>query len=275
MSGQQVHPSASEHSEHQYEGMLKGIGVTSKEPICGTKASATKRIHMATHFAIGCRKWDDDGARASSSSHKTFTDPGVVYTTTDAPYKNGSIIDLRQMEHNPYLHYSTEQRQRFEDPGPMPLDPKYNYNDRTQVHLGDDHPELLTQTAATHFRPADEEAQRAASRRLAGQGSLIPTSVWAKAPRCNPITGGARTIDAFDLGVMHNRNWPRISGNTSALIDEPNIRNPILGVHTPLENYKVVNPNFKTTEEIVNEANSKVPHLRTLGALRGGGGYDV
>jgi len=45
-----------------------------------------------------------------------------------------------------------------------------------------------------------------------------------------------------------------------------NMRNPVLGVHVPMESYKT--PHCKTTREIVDEANNSVPHLRSLAAMR-------
>ncbi|CAJ1457474.1 unnamed protein product [Effrenium voratum] len=95
------------------------MGATSKEVICSKKASQTKRLHEATHFAIGCQKWDEN-TRGASVSHSTFVDPEVVYATCDAPDKNMSVVELRQQAFKPETHYRTEQRDRFEDPGPQP-----------------------------------------------------------------------------------------------------------------------------------------------------------
>ena len=60
-----------------------------KDVICSKKASQLKRLHEATHFAIGCQKWDED-TRGASVTHSTFVDPEVVYATCDAPDKNMS-----------------------------------------------------------------------------------------------------------------------------------------------------------------------------------------
>ena len=67
-----------------------------EDVICSKKASQLKRLHEATHFAIGCQKWDED-TRGASVSHSTFVDPEVVYATCDAPDKNMSCPDLRDV----------------------------------------------------------------------------------------------------------------------------------------------------------------------------------
>merc|ERR1719197_1771022 len=112
----------SEHSEIQYEGHFKGLGVTSKEPIVSKRSNSLAKLHMATHFAIGCKKWDEEQARVQSTSHAVFSDPEVVYGVRDCPDKNASIVELRQREHIPVVHYRTEQKERFEHPGYQPLD---------------------------------------------------------------------------------------------------------------------------------------------------------
>jgi len=258
-----------EHSEFQYQGMLKGLGVSSKEPVCNKRNTRLKRVMDATHFAVGCNKWDE-GGRNCSVAHETFTDPEVVYMTRDAPDKNASVIDLRQRAHDPDVHYRTEQRDRFLHDGPQPRVQPFNYNDLTQVHLGDDQPELVTQTHVAHFRSPDDEALRAASLRAAGAGTLIPTSLFPKPERCHPVHAGPRTLDAHDLGIANNMRWNKITANQSAIVMDHNIRNPIMGHHIPAAHYGAPRGavGMKTTNEIIAEANSCVPHLRSMGALR-------
>lgn len=255
----------SEHAEMQYEGHFKGLGVTSKEPVVSKRSNSLAKLHMATHFAIGCKKWDHEGARGESTSHATFTDPEVVYATRDCPDKNASIVELRQREHVPETHYRTEQRERFEHPGGPPRDEPFPLQG-SKVHFGDDKPELITQTASVHHRPPDAEAQRAAAFRSAGIGALVPNTVWPKQPRVNPVTAGPRAIDNHDYGVEAGQKFGRITGNRSHIIMEHNIRNPVLGYHIPVESYKVAN--MRTTCELVDDHNDRVPHLRSLGALR-------
>lgn len=253
----------SEHSEHQYEGHFKGLGVTSKEPVVSKRSNSLAKLHMATHFAIGCKKWDDPVVRAQSSSHATWTDPEVVYATRDCPDKNASIVELRQREHIPETHYRTEQRERFEHPGQQPKETAFPLG-RSKVHFGDDTPDLITVTASVHHRPADDEAQRAAAFRSAGLGALVTNTVWDKPPRVHPITAGPRSVETYDLGHAAGK-FGRISNNRSNIIMDNNIRNPVLGYHIPMESYK---NNSRTTHEIVEHANNAVPHLRSLGALR-------
>lgn len=255
----------SEHSEHQYEGHFKGLGVTSKEPVVSKRSNSLAKVHMATHFAIGCKKWDEEKARGESTSHATFTDPEVVYATRDCPDKNQSIVELRQREHIPETHYRTEQRERFEDPGYQPKEMPYPLG-KSKVFFGDDTPELITVTASVHHRAPDSEAQRAATFRSAGLGQLAPNTVWNKPPRVHPITAGPRALDNHDYGKAAGEKHGRVSANRSHIVMEHNIRNPVLGYHIPVESYKT--PHCRTTHQIVDDANRGVPHLRSLGALR-------
>lgn len=259
-----VQTQPSQHAENHYDGLFRGLGVTSREPVCNRRHPSLARLHQATHFAIGCKKWDD-GARGPSAAHAAFTDPEVVYATCDAPDKNASVVELRQVRFDPDAHYRTEQRQRFPHPGAQPRDKPFK--EKVTVHLGDDRPELLTQTGAVHCRVPDPEAQRSASLRSAGAGTLLPTSVWPKPVRCNPIDGGPRSLDNHDLGVANGIRFGRISGNYSAIVPEANVRNPIHGHHAPLDSYGA-SQNMHTTKDLVAKANTEVPPLRSLAAVR-------
>eukprot|EP00403_Amphidinium_massartii_P044588 CAMPEP_0178459500 /NCGR_PEP_ID=MMETSP0689_2-20121128/48165_1 /TAXON_ID=160604 /ORGANISM="Amphidinium massartii, Strain CS-259" /LENGTH=253 /DNA_ID=CAMNT_0020085985 /DNA_START=72 /DNA_END=830 /DNA_ORIENTATION=- len=250
---------------------MKGVGVTSKEPVVGKKSTAVGKVHMATHFGVGCDHWDEAPARHRSVSHQTWTDPGVVYGTRDAPDKNRSVVDLRQRVHDPEVHYRTEQKERFADNGPQPIEQAFDYSRVRQVHLGNDKPELITQTAMAHFKPADAEAKRSASLRAAGSGLLISTSLFPKPPRVNPVMAGPRTLDAHDLGIAKGFHWNRPTQNVSTIIEEPNVRNPVLGHHILASDYgKPANPMAftRTSGHAVKEANARVPYLRSLGAVR-------
>jgi len=257
----------SQHAENQYEGFFKGLGATSQEVICSKKASQLKRLHEATHFAIGCQKWDE-GVRGASVTHTTFVDPEVVYATSDAPDKNMSVVELRQQAFKPETHYRTEQRDRFDDPGPQPK------NDAlipmSSVHLGDDRPGYSLQSHSVHRKIAEEEQQHHASAlRAAGSGILIPTSMWPKPVRCNPVTGGPRNADVYDLGVASGVRHDRVSQNSSSIVQEAHVRNPIHGIAIPLSQYS--NPRGelgRSTQQIVEEANRSVPPLRSLAAVR-------
>lgn len=255
----------SEHAEpsKQFQGFFRGLGVTSKEPICNKRATELGRVHQAAHFAIGCQKWDD-GIRGLSTTHMAYSDPQVIYATCDAPDKNASVVELRQIRFNPDAHYRTEQREQYEDPGAQPLDEPFRKP--VTVFLGDDEPELITQFGLAHCRPADADARRAARFRAAGSGTLVPTSLWPKGVRSNPIHGGPRALDGHDLGIQNGLDWKRISANSSAIVEEAHIRNPILGHHVPLSAYAA--PSMRTTSQILCEHNASVPPLRSLGSLR-------
>jgi len=253
-----------EHDEHQYHGFFRGLGATSKQPVCSKRNTSLKRLHDATHFAMGCEKWDEAGVRSTSNAHASYGDPGIVFATVDAPDKNASAVELRQLEHHPGTHYRTEQRERFLDHGPQPRDPQYRYN--PTVHLGDDRPELCSQAGAAHARIPDAEVHRAGALRAAGSGVLVPTSSWPKPVRCNPLTGGPRSVDNYDLGIANQMRFGRLSANSSAIVNEANVRDPVLGHHLPLA--ALERPHARSTAALVHEANSTVPALRTLGALR-------
>ncbi|CAE6920597.1 unnamed protein product [Symbiodinium sp. CCMP2592] len=266
MPGEAVQTRPSHHAEHQYEGFLKGLGATSQDVICSKKASQLKRLHEATHFAIGCQKWDE-GNRGASVTHTTFVDPEVVYATSDAPDKNMSVVELRQQAFKPEIHYRTEQRDRFEDPGPQPK------NDTlvpvVSVHFGDDRPGYSLQSHSAHRKIAQEEHQHQKVFRAAGSGVLIPTSAWPKPVRCNPVTGGPRNADVYDLGVAAGVRHDRVSQNSSTIVHEAHVRNPIHGIAIPLHAY--ANPRGelgRSSEQVVAEANRMVPALRSLAAVR-------
>eukprot|EP00933_Yihiella_yeosuensis_P082568 TRINITY_DN96496_c0_g1_i2.p1 TRINITY_DN96496_c0_g1~~TRINITY_DN96496_c0_g1_i2.p1 ORF type:complete len:299 (-),score=43.33 TRINITY_DN96496_c0_g1_i2:69-935(-) len=265
----QVEPSQnrpSQHADHQYEGFFRGLGATSKEPICSKKSSSLKRLHDATHFAVGCQKWD--GGRGPSTTHTAFTDPEVVYATCDAPDKNTSIVELRQCHFDANVHYRTEQRERFEDPGPQPPNQMCK-SLKTQVFLGDDKPVLQTQSHASHRRLEEEESSYSKALRAAGSGVVLPTGVWPKPVRCNPITGGPRNLDIRDVCEANGVQFPRITQNSSTIMMEANVRNPIFGHHTPLTEYRrPVKGNMRTTMDITQDVSKDVPPLRSLGALR-------
>lgn len=260
----QMRPSA--NADDQYGGLLKGLGVSSRVPVCAKKSSMIGRVHNATHFAIGCKKWDDDKSHMSKA-HEDFPDPQVVYATVDVPDKNSSVVELRTQPHRPDLHYKSEQRDRFYDPGPQPLD--LPYRSSVSVHLGDDRPDKITQSHAVHSRalvPGSDQHRRAGSLRSAGAGALEPNSVIPRPEKHHLIHGGERVIDNYELGVLNNHKFNRYTGNTSNIVYEAHERNPVLGYSVPHSAYGV--PHMVTTQQKIADANVTMPKLRSLGALR-------
>eukprot|EP00929_Paragymnodinium_shiwhaense_P014743 TRINITY_DN122700_c0_g1_i1.p1 TRINITY_DN122700_c0_g1~~TRINITY_DN122700_c0_g1_i1.p1 ORF type:complete len:293 (-),score=40.74 TRINITY_DN122700_c0_g1_i1:122-1000(-) len=257
------------HAHDQYQGLLRGIGTSSKVPICAKKSSMTGRIHNATHFAIGCKKWDEEKS-GISRTHEDFADPEVVYATVDVPDKNSSVVELRTQPHVPELHFKSEQRDRFDNPGPQPLDLPYRAH--VSVHLGDDRPALVAQSHAVHTRSivhGSEGQRRAGSLQSAGYGCLEPNSVIPRPDRHHPIHGGDRVVDNYDLGAMNQHKFNRYTGNHSNFLYEANVRNPVLGHCTPLQAYgSTYTSNLMTTQQKIAEANATMPKLRSLGALR-------
>jgi len=256
------------HSEHQYDGLLKGVGVTSKEPVCSKRNTLTKRIHDATHFAVGCHKWDDPAVRLKSRSHWDHPDHQVVYTTVDAPDKNASIVELRTQQHRPDVHYRTEQRERFDDRhGPQPMD--LPFRAPTTVMLGDDKPPLIPQSHWVHG-PIHQgpEADRSRSLLAGGLGSLNSNSILPRPEKNHVIHGGPKTVDNYELGVEAGYSFKRYTGNQSSIIYEANTRNPVLGHHIPHAGGAFEAPHMRKTCEQIAEHNSTMPRLRSLGALR-------
>lgn len=262
------HAPKSSGDGHQYQGMFRGLGVGCKEPLCGKKNSRTMQVHSATHFAVGCRHWEEE-EKGVSTSHAVHKDPEVVYRNCAPPDKNASFLELRQTSAcNPDDHYRSEQRERYDDPGWQEV--RQQKKHPSQLHFGDDHPELVPQTAAAHGRVSQEDASRSAALRAAGAGTLVPTSVWPKAVRCNPVTGGPRVPEVFDLGMEVGMQYPRQSHNCSAVFPGANVRDPIRGVHVPLDVYAAPAPGSRAlpSTAVVDAANRSVPPLRSVGALR-------
>jgi len=258
------------HAEQQFEGMFAGLGATSKEPVSGKRNSAIKRIHFATHYAVGCEQWDDPAARGPSQSQVAHSDPGVVYCTRPAPDKNRSLVEMNQIAHVPSVHYRTEQSIRFEDPGPQPRDAQIR--PKGTLHFGDHQSDMVTQTCATHFQPPDAEARRGQALRLAGVGALQPNSAFTKPNRGNPITAGPRSLDNYDLGVMNDLNFGKMTANHSRIILDHSVRNPIMGHNVPISTYDdhARFAGFKRTQELIAEGNARVPPLYSLAAVRPG-----
>lgn len=213
----QSHPS--EHAEQQFDGLFRGIGVTSKEPICGKRSSSLKRLHDATHFAVGCEKWDG-GGRGPSTAHEAYADPQVVYATVEAPDKNASMVELRQCRFDPEAHYRTEQRERFSELGAQPRDPLCTAASRASVHFGDHHRELVPHMVAVHRKFEEEESQRTAFLRAAGVGTLVPTGALPKPVRCNPVTGGPRLVDNHDFGMDRRMQFGRVTSDHGDIAGE-------------------------------------------------------
>jgi hypothetical protein len=250
----------------EFPGLFRGIGSTSREPCCGKRVSSLGRVHGSAHFAIGCQKWDDN-SRLQSRTQEDYTSHGVVYSAMGKIDKNASQADLRQQEHRPDVHYRTENRDRFDHPMGGPPEAIIWAAQRSTLHLGDERPELQTQSQAVHCRQDLEDGHRARAMRAAGQGVMIPNSQWPKPPRVHPVHAGPRSIDSHDLGVANGMRFNKISGNHTTIVYEANARDPILGHHVPLAARAVDHP---TTRHQVAEANRSVAPLRSLPALRPG-----
>eukprot|EP00450_Noctiluca_scintillans_P025629 CAMPEP_0194528756 /NCGR_PEP_ID=MMETSP0253-20130528/65229_1 /TAXON_ID=2966 /ORGANISM="Noctiluca scintillans" /LENGTH=251 /DNA_ID=CAMNT_0039373831 /DNA_START=9 /DNA_END=764 /DNA_ORIENTATION=+ len=248
-----------ESNTTQFTGFLRGLGATCKEPVCSRRNTENKRIHSATHFALGCQSWEEEVDRETSSSHAVHVDPQVAYATCDAPCKNASVVELRQTKHDPATHYRTEQRERFRSAGLQRRQLACEFP--THVHFGNDEPEFLTQTALTHFQHVREGS---AALRAAGSGALCPTSMLPRRARCNPVTGGPRTLDLHDAGVSKGMKFDRFTANKSSMVHEAHERDPILGLHL------MDAPAPRTSMDVVQDANATMPVLRSLGAVRPG-----
>lgn len=247
--------------KQQYSGLFKGLGVSSRQPVCNRKNTDLKQLHFATHFAIGCHKWDTK-ACGPSSAHTAFTDPGVAYQRRDAPQKNASVVELRQGTYDGDTHFRTEQRERFADAGPQPRQRSCDPG-ASQVHFGDDRPDLMSHSTAVHQRLIAHDGS-SESLRAAGVGALIKTSNWPRPPRCDPVNGGDR--HPYPDELHRDGYFGRFTANRSNIVDTPNVRDPIHGYHIPKSHYDV--PHMKKTEDIIAEHNASVPPLRSLSAIR-------
>jgi len=253
-------------AEHQFQGLFRGLGTSSREPISCRRNTSLKRLHDATHFAAGCERWDDS-SRFASEARASYAHPGIVYDGTEPNAIGASSVELRQSEHQPGIHYRTEQRERFAAPGVQPRDAPFGTQDTPHLlaHEGSGR-ELLSQSHAIHGRLGDSEVQRAGSLRAAGNGVLVPTSVWSKPPRCDPLNGGERRLDNHDLGAARGLQFGRSTANRSNVVSEANVRNPVLGYHMPIAAFD--RPALSSTADIVADANKDVPPLRSLAAVR-------
>lgn len=251
----------------QYEGLWRGLGISSREPVTGKRANGLKQLHAGTNFDIGPATGHD---RGSSTTHTSYADHGVVYPTHNAPDGNTSKVDLRQGSIPLEARYRTEQRERFVHPGPCQQRRGCKPAMAT-VHLGADARNFFTtQMKAAHANPTSmlsEETLRPGGLHLAaaGQNALarLPGERRSRPPRCNPIHGGPRQEDGHDAGVAAGMQFRRTSNNASAVVSEAHIRNPLLGHCTPRE--ATID---HRSPEVVARANADVPPLRSLGALR-------
>lgn len=262
-----VQPFPARPAEHQFQGLFRGLGTSCREPVSCRRNTSLKRLHNATHFAVGCERWDE-GSRVASMAKASYVDPGVVYHATDAPAARASSVELRQSEHQAGFHYRTEQRERFAAPGVQPRDAPFGTPHDTPHLLAheDGGRKLLSQSHAVHSHLGDPEVQHAGSLPAAGNGVLVPTSVWPKPARCDPLNGGKRRLDNHDLGAARGLQFGRFTANRSNIVSEANIRNPVLGHHMPVA--ALDRPALSSTADIIAEANKDVPPLRSLAALR-------
>jgi hypothetical protein len=248
----------------QYQGLFKGLGVSSRQPVCNRRNTDLKRLHFSTHFAIGCHKWDSK-CQGPSTAREHYTDPCVAYVRRDAPQKNASVLEMRQGGYDGDTHFRTEQRERFADLGPQPRQQKCDIDQTaSQVHLGDDKPELVSHSNAVHASAMEPDALDYEIDRAAGVGARLQTSSWPKPERCNPINGGPRNPDAHD--IHPDINFSRVTANCSNIVRVANVRDPILGHHLPKAHFQV--PGAKSTFEVISDHNKAVPPLRSLAAVR-------
>mmetsp|Transcript_103366 Transcript_103366/g.205462 ORF Transcript_103366/g.205462 Transcript_103366/m.205462 type:complete len:298 (+) Transcript_103366:48-941(+) len=255
-------------AEHQFQGLFRGLGTSCREPVSCRRNTSLKRLHDATHFAVGCELWDE-GSLNASMAKASYGDPGIVYHGTEPPTIAASSVELRQTEHQPSFHYRTEHRECFAAPGDQARDAPFGTHDTPHLlaHEGSGR-ELQSQCHAVHGRIGDLEVQRAGSLRAAGNGVLVPTSAWPKPARCDPLNGGNRRLDNHDIGAArgHAARCGRVTANRSNIVSEANVRNPVLGHHMPVA--ALDRPALIATADIIAEANKDVPPLRSLAAVR-------
>lgn len=253
----------------QFEGLFKGLGVSSKTPICKKRDTDLKKLHSIAHFAVGAKHWDS--LQKTSTSHEAYQDHGVAFQRHDIPDKMASVVELKQGGYDGKTHFRTEQRERFVScyrPRLPQCDPP-----PCRVHFGDDKPELASHSNAVHVMQDDRDLRSPFSGqpfRAAGVGTLLRTTSMPRIPRVNPVTAGPRNPDPYDMHTnlqnVQTGAFGRKTANHSSIVRHPNVRDPILGIHKPKDSLQI--SDLKTTADMIAEQNSSVPSLRTLSAIR-------
>lgn len=224
--------------------MFDGLGASSKNVICGKKTHPLAEIHRKAGFRFGTDFWDDAKSRQASAAKQDFKDPQVTYIRNKPPYKNFSVVELKQGVYDPERQFKSEMVGEFRGVGAekqrsFPEPP-------AQVNLGD-----FPRKFETQYRADNREGQ-----------SLPPTYNSNFKPHEPPH---------HDLINGEKRNYRdprfcdpfgRITRNYCYEYDK-GIRDPVLGVTKPRPSHPK-----QTSAEIVAKANAEVPVLRSLGAVR-------
>lgn len=252
--------------QQQFDGLFRGMGRLTVEPVCAKRSATTIRgYNELPGFSIGNRR-EEDNSRFMSNSHASFTDHAVVYGTCDRPDKNASMVEMPHGKIHPSVHYRTEQRERF----PHHRDAEVRQTLRRPqppLVFGDDRPGLMTQTHSTHRHPA-EEGGFTRSRPSAGSGDLVQNNLWKKSTRCHPIHSGEPGHCAVVEGINKGHKFGRKCHSTGDIAMHATVRNPIFGHETPLEDYRRTAFGGTSSQHVVHQANSTMPYLRSVGALR-------
>eukprot|EP00397_Hematodinium_sp_SG-2012_P054621 GEMP01066020.1.p1 GENE.GEMP01066020.1~~GEMP01066020.1.p1 ORF type:complete len:232 (+),score=44.58 GEMP01066020.1:216-911(+) len=224
--------------------LFDGLGATSKDVICGKRTHPLAELHRKATYPFGTEYWDDRRARAHSLAKDDYGDPCVTFVRTEPPYKNASVVELKQGDYDPTRQFQSEmtfeyrgQQARRQPPCPYPA---------TQVDLGN-FPRLMETQYQADSKP--------------GQ-SIPPTfdgqSKWPKIPAVDPLTGIIRTHKDPRFCEPFGRRTANFSSTY-----ESGTRDPILGVVKP----RAPHPK-PTAAEVVARANTETPPLRSLGAVR-------
>jgi len=221
---------------------LVGLGSTSKDIVCGKRTHPLAELHRKATYPFGTDYWDDMKGRSCSVGKDAFRDPCVTLQRLEVPYKNASIVELRQGAYDPQSQFKSEMASTYRGtkaPKQARCPPF-----ETNVHLGD-YPRMMETQYQANSKP----------------GQKIPpffdgVSKWPKYPPFDPINGRRTLKDS------RGTHFPLSNANFSLEYDE-GIRDPVLGVYRPRPAH-----NKPTAAEIVALANADTPVLRSCGALR-------
>ena len=95
-------------------------------------------LHGERFTLLQATHWDDKAARQEKNF---YPDPQVVYVRHEPPYKNHSVIELKQSKD---VSFVSEQKAQFLDNAGNSRRDSFRPKE-SQVYLGDDPPELETQ----------------------------------------------------------------------------------------------------------------------------------
>ncbi len=199
-----------------------------------------KKAMQATHFDTSSPDHEGD-ARLRSSSHATFIQPPFIEIRSSIPYKNSSVVNLKpSLDSSSFSTESSSNYRGISVPPPQPIRARPSAVSFSGYGIDKSHysPKLVNSTKA---------GDTAESSSLYGITNNVTPF--------NLVTGELHAADKIYIPKSFARKCARVApcNDLEILAWEPKTK-PV-----KLEN---------TSHAIVAVANTKVPPLRSLGALR-------